>query len=110
MTDKTPNFAQKLDDYADQLDDDIQAKLAQARQRAVNQNQWQRLKSSPLAWATGGFSVTAAAVLVAVLWVQAPELSDEQLIDDIIAMDADPEMLQELEFFLWLAEQEDFTG
>lgn len=101
---------QALDDSVAELDEATLARLAQARQQAVAAGAAPGKKYALLA----GGSVIAAAMLLAVFWQQ--QLSSEidfdpqqfaaVVSDSEEAWDVDEDLLDDMEFYAWLAEQE----
>ena len=100
---------QRMRDSADRLDAAAQSRLNRARQSALNEID---RRTARLRWAPGG-AMTAAAVLLAVFWLQpAPEtpvvplMTDEAADFELLLDEGELEMYDELEFFVWLPEDE----
>lgn len=100
---------QRMRDGADRLDAATQSRLNRARQSALNEID---RRTGRLRWAPVG-AMTAAAVLLAVFWLQpAPEtpvvplMTDEAADFELLLDEGELEMYDELEFFVWLPEDE----
>lgn len=105
-----------LDDSIQQLDAQTLAALAEARQQALAVTRTRRKKGGTVA-ATGAI---AAAVLLAVVWQQnSGTISDAELAEHARYLElsegvlqteevwqVDEELLDDMEFYAWLAEQE----
>ena len=101
---------QALDESVEQLDDATLKALTEARQRAVATAATQRPKFTLLA----ASSAVAATLLVALIWQQnldgtshteLPQLSS-LVAESEEVWELDEELLDEMEFYAWLAEQE----
>lgn len=99
----------RLRDSADRLDAATQSRLNRARQSALDG--FDR-PGGRLRWMPAGV-MTAAAVLLAVLWWQpapdtavVPLMTDDMVDFELLLDDGELEMYDELEFFVWLPEDE----
>lgn len=109
-----------LDDSLQDYDAATLSRLNQARQRALDALPARRAR----AWQWPGLGLAATLALVLMIGIQrqppapAPasvdaglmsaELSDEELA--LLASDDDLEMFQDLEFYAWLEQQQDWDG
>jgi hypothetical protein len=99
-------LGQQLRDSEDELDELTRARLGAARRRALEaagtRPLWQRL-----GWSAGGFATAAVAVLALVLWhggeTPAPDLFGD---DWELLAEGDLQLIEELEFYDWLPEEE----
>jgi len=99
----------RLRDSADRLDAATRSRLNRARQSALAEID---RPSGRLRWAPAGM-MTAAAVLLAVLWWRpapdtaiVPLMTDDMADFELLLDDGELEMYDELEFFVWLPEDE----
>jgi hypothetical protein len=101
----------ELDASADALSPEIMERLRSARLNAVEafEKKEERFFLFP-AWLTAGGVATVAVVMLAVtFWLPGingnqPGLPDDE-IDEVIATTESPEFFEDLDFYLWLAEQ-----
>lgn len=99
-------LGQQLRDSEDELDELTLARLGAARRKALaaagQPPLWQRF-----GWSAGGFATAAVAVLAIVLWnggqPPVPDLFGE---DWEMLAEGDLQLIEELEFYDWLPEEE----
>lgn len=112
MTEQRPPLEERirktLDESVADLPAEVRSKLTQARHRALEQAQRKRRAALPWLVPAGG---VAAGVLALVLWQSTtpPELPESLAALDLELLLADEnfEMVEELEFLIWLDEQND---
>ena len=99
-------LGRQLRDSEDDIDELTRARLSAARRRALeaasSQRRWHRF-----GWSAGGFATAAVAVLAIVLWnggqTPAPDLFGD---DWEMLAEGDMQLIEELEFYDWLPEEE----
>ncbi len=98
----------QLDQSVEKLDPGVVARLRSARYEALHR-QTQRV---PWLWPASGLATACSALLVALLWWGSPPKQappeTAQIIEDVeVLIAADPlDLYEDLEFYGWLAEQE----
>ncbi len=99
----------RLRDSAERLDATTQSRLNRARQSALEELD---RPTGRLRWAPAGVMATAA-VLLAVWWWRpmpdiavVPLMTDDMVDFELLLDDGELEMYDELEFFVWLPEDE----
>lgn len=97
------DLRQRLDRHADNLDELTSARLRAMRKRALDQTVRPYFSWLPL----GGLAAGAVAVLAVVLWTIAPQAPPGFPGDlELLAQVEDLELIEELEFYVWLEETE----
>ena len=99
-------LGRQLRDSEASVDELTAARLQSARHRALDTGA-QRVTRDRFGWTLGGFATAAIAVLAVVLWTgdetPAPELFGADL--DMLA-EGDLQLIEDLEFYDWLPEEE----
>ena len=99
-------LGQQLRDSEDDLDELTRARLGAVRRHALETGAVKH-RQHRLGWSIGGFATAAVAVLAIVLWdggeVPAPALFGD---DWEILAEGDLQLIEELEFYDWLPEEE----
>ncbi len=94
---------QHLDRHADDLDELTSARLQAIRRRALDENKRPALGWLPL----GGLATAAVALLAVAIWTFAPPVTDGLPGDpELLAQAEDLELIEELDFYVWLEEIE----
>lgn len=106
------DILEHLDASTERLDGDTVDRIARIRAEALREGTDTRPRRS-LVWPAAGLA-TAAAVLLAVFLTRQPEvpvLAAQDLEDiEFLASEEDQDLLENLEFYAWLAENEDALG
>lgn len=104
---------ESLDQQTDELDAATLSRLRQARARAVEEMDRKQQRFKPGAIWAGGFATAALAVTLVLVWpgnnTLPPEFAQEVADIELLSDDHSIEFYEELDFYLWLEQQEQET-
>ena len=103
-----------LDQSADDLDGNIQSRLRQARYRALEQAEGKKVWLPGWGLSTASVATAALVMLIAAFYFKGPqqEVPQVNVLDEIeiVGSEESLEFYDELDFYVWLAEEEKIAG